>query len=77
MRSLQVLLLDSRWDLLHLYAWRALLWMPSCTCKGSLRAVGFAGTPASRLRGWDHQDSHFFFRWLREHCRMCWVGILH
>lgn len=37
-----------------------LLWTSACPfllVKGSLRAVGFAVTPASLLRGWDQQDS--------------------
>lgn len=53
--------------------------LPVCTCESSLRAVGFAVTPASLLRGAGITRtvrSLLHFSWLRGHCGMCWAGIL-
>ncbi len=55
MRSFQLLLVDSQWDALYLYTSQdLLLWRSGCLSapvKGSLRAVGFAVTPAGLLKG--------------------------
>lgn len=80
MRSLQQLL-DALRIPLHLAGLFAMeIRLPVCTCKGSLRAVGFCCNTGESAEGAGINrtvKSLLHFSWLRGRCGMCWAGILH